>query len=267
MATWSEMCAICRTHLILTGILMLGLFVLLLLIDYYKLQKKKGLIWTFASILIALGCATFGLSLVEPITLLQTTADANTRYAVITIGSSAAVIMVISFVTIIIVQKLKEVPTKKLVYTIFFSAIALMGVILIAAVIMITWILPSAGENLHLGSFVGLPALLMLSVGTIVVTYDEPKLVIYHGLTAGGSWVLTLMNVIALFGMSDVEMTSFSGVIHTFHILCGAIGLLSGFFSALFGISGQRKLAKLTGYITLGCWWTAYFVSQFITGI
>ena len=32
-------------------------------------------------------------------------------------------------------------------------------------------------------------------------------------------------------------------------------------------VSGQRKYAKLTGYVTLGCWWTAYFISAFIAGV
>ena len=105
-----------------------------------------------------------------------------------------------------------------------------------------------------------------MKFGTILVIYDEPKLVIYHGLTAGSSWILTSLNILLLFAMSEAEMTSHSGVLHTFHILCGTSGLICGFLSALFGISGQRKLAKLTGYITLGCWWTAYLVAIFIVG-
>jgi hypothetical protein len=59
-------------------------------------------------------------------------------------------------------------------------------------------------------------------------------------------------------------MKAYSGWIHAFHIVCGGVGLTFGFTSALFGISGQRKLAKVTGYTTLACWWTAYLLSIFI---
>jgi hypothetical protein len=62
-------------------------------------------------------------------------------------------------------------------------------------------------------------------------------------------------------------MNAYSGWIHAFHIICGAVGVITGFLSALFGIAGQRKFAKLTGYLTLGCWWTAYMVATFIVNV
>ncbi|MBN2156933.1 MAG: hypothetical protein JW776_12895 [Candidatus Lokiarchaeota archaeon] len=266
MATWVEMGDLSKMHLILTCIFMIGLFILILLIDYFKFQKKKGLIWTFIGILIVIGGTVLGLSLVEPIILLIA-AEATTRLVIIVLGICTAFIMIISFLTIIILENIQGIPTKKTVYSILFTAIALMGVIFIVTVVLVTWFLPPTSENLHLGSIIGLPALFMLSVGTIVVIFDEPKLVIYHGLTAGGSWILTFMNVISLFSLTLEQMNSYSGWIHATHILFGGIGLISGFLSALFGISGQRKYAKLTGYVTLGCWWTAYFISQFIVGI
>ena len=268
MATWATMCTLCRVELILTGVYMATLLTLILLIDYFKLQKRKSLIWSFGGVLIALGATVLGLSLVEPITLLLTSPDPSIQYAVMVIGICSASIMLISFLTIIILEKMKNgVTKKKQLYSVLFTAIALIGTLFIVTVVFVTWVFPTTTENLHLGSIIGLPALFMLSVGTIVVIHDEPKLVIYHGLTAGGSWVLTLMNVISLFALTEVQMDSYSGWIHALHIICGGVGLVGGFLSALFGISGQRKYAKLTGYITLGCWWGAYFISQFIAGV
>ncbi|MFW9785627.1 MAG: hypothetical protein ACFFFB_25315 [Candidatus Heimdallarchaeota archaeon] len=46
----------------------------------------------------------------------------------------------------------------------------------------------------------------------------------------------------------------YSGLIHRIHILLGSVGLGTGFASMLYGVSTQRRLSKLTGYITLLCW-------------
>ena len=264
--SFSDMCIICKSHFLLTCVLMAGLLTLIIFLDYYKLQKKKKLIGIFVGVLVALGCAVLGLGLVEPIMDLGEVTDFSTYFAIIIIGALVAVIILITILTIIILEKMRATSKNKSLYTVLFSAIGFMGILLVAVVVLITFIFPEPPKNLHLAPYIGFPALFLLSIGTIMVIYNEEKLVIYHGLTAGSSWLLTTLNVLLLFSMSEVEMTEFSGVLHTFHILCGAIGLISGFLSALFGISGQRKLAKLTGYITLGCWWTAYMVATFIAG-
>jgi hypothetical protein len=36
--------------------------------------------------------------------------------------------------------------------------------------------------------------------------------------------------------------------------------MAAGFANALFGLSGQRKVAKITGFITMGCWWGAFLL-------
>ncbi|TFG20172.1 MAG: hypothetical protein EU530_04055 [Promethearchaeota archaeon] len=264
--SFSDMCIICKSHFILTCILMAGLLTLIILLDYYKLQKKKLLIGIFVGILVAIGCAVFGLGLVEPIMDMGEITDISTYFAILIIGALVAAILIISVLTFIVLERMRAKNLKKSLYPVLFSAIGFMGALLVTAVILITFTLPNPPKNLHLAPFIGFPALLLLSIGTIMVIYNEEKLVIYHGLTAGSSWLLTTLNILLLFSMSEFEMTEFSGVLHTFHILCGAIGLISGFLSALFGISGQRKLAKLSGYITLGCWWTAYVVAPFIAG-
>jgi hypothetical protein len=119
-------------------------------------------------------------------------------------------------------------------------------------------------DSLHLGATLGLPALILVTIGTIIVIYDEPKFSLYHGFSAGGSWIITLLNVILLFALTEEIMKGYSGWIHVLHITCGGVGLTFGFTSALFGLSGQRRLAKITGYTTLGCWWLAYLLGFFI---
>jgi len=112
----------------------------------------------------------------------------------------------------------------------------------------------------HIGLILGLPALILLSIGTILVLYDEAKYVMWHGLTAGGSLILTIINVILLIFLTPSEILNYSGMIHTLHIILGAFGLMTGVASFLFGASGQRNLAKMTGYFTLAGWWGAFLI-------
>lgn len=124
-------------------------------------------------------------------------------------------------------------------------------------------------ESLHLGSILGVPALFLVSIGTILVLNDEPKYVFYHGLLAGSSWILTLINVLTLITLTQERVIelSLSGSIHTIHVVCGGIGMITGLLSLLFGISGQRNNAKLTGYITITLWWAAFLLGPFIPSL
>ena len=112
----------------------------------------------------------------------------------------------------------------------------------------------------HIGLILGLPALILLSIGTILVLYDEAKYVMWHGLTAGSSLILTIINVILLIFLSPPEILNYSGMIHVLHIILGAFGLMTGVASFLFGASGQRNIARMTGYFTLAGWWGAFLL-------
>jgi len=59
----------------------------------------------------------------------------------------------------------------------------------------------------------------------------------------------------------------YSGLIHSVHIIFGGFGLLTGLTSMLFGIAAQRHIAKVTGYITLVCWWGAFILSLYLPSI
>ena len=116
----------------------------------------------------------------------------------------------------------------------------------------------------HFGLIIGLSALLLLSLGTILVLINENKFVKIHGIFSGVSWILTLTNAISLINLNLDPIywfTSFEPFgIHVSHIILGATGLFTGLLSMLFGIAAVRKYAKLTGYITLICWWTGFFL-------
>jgi hypothetical protein len=112
----------------------------------------------------------------------------------------------------------------------------------------------------HIGIILGLPALISLSIGTILVLYDETKYVMWHGLAAGGALIVTIINVILLIFLTPPEILNYSGMIHILHIFLGGFGLMTGVASFLFGASGQRNLARLTGYFTLAGWWGAFLL-------
>ena len=115
----------------------------------------------------------------------------------------------------------------------------------------------------HFGLIIGLSALILLSLGTILVLINENKFVKIHGIFSGASWILTLTNAISLINLNLNPDQWFSYEpfgIHVSHIILGAVGLFTGLLSMLFGIAAERKYAKLTGYITLICWWAAFFL-------
>ena len=125
----------------------------------------------------------------------------------------------------------------------------------------------SFDQSIHVGLFLGLPALLLITMGALLVLYNGKKYVLLHGYFAGSSWILTLINVILLSTLTPQMILDYSGLTHSIHIIFGGLGMITGFTSMLFGISAQRHIAKLTGYFTLAFWWGAFILSLFIPSI
>ncbi len=146
--------------------------------------------------------------------------------------------------------------SKSIQYSAIISLIIF--VVALTVLVVINGIEWFVDDSLHLGLILGLPALIIVTTAMTLVLYDESTFVFWHGLMGISAWILTLLNVIALFWMPSSQVISFSGLIHFMHIIGGAGGLIAGFANALFGTSGQRKLAKYTGFITMGCWWGAF---------
>jgi hypothetical protein len=119
----------------------------------------------------------------------------------------------------------------------------------------------------HFQLYLGLPALILLTLGTILVLINENKFVKIHGIFAGSSWILTLVNFFTLFSKNPNLLFAFPFGFHWTHMILGFVGLFTGFLSMLFGIAAERKTAKVTGYITLISWWGAFFLGLILVPI
>ena len=238
-------------------ILTIGIMIILLgttlFLDYFNKKEKRTALILLTTILYSCLTALLVIAVIE-ITMVMTVVIEIVLF-VITLA-----IMFVIIGGILLSDHFRKGAKRVLfvgVLTILFG--------LLVYIVATLWIEGTVEySSLHLGPILGLPALILVTTGTIIVIFDESKFSLYHGFSAGGAWVLTLTNVIALLALSQDMMKGYSGWLHAFHIVCGGAGLTFGFASALFGLSGQRRLAKVTGYTTLGCWWVAYLLGFFI---
>ena len=125
----------------------------------------------------------------------------------------------------------------------------------------------SYDRSIHVGLFLGLPSLLLLTMGALLVLYNGKKYVVLHGYFAGSSWILTLISIILLITLTPQMILDYSGLIHSIHTLFGGFGMTTGFTSMIFGIAAQRHIAKVTGYPTLVCWWSGFLLSLYLPSI
>ncbi len=238
-------------------VLTIGIMVILLgtilFLDYFKKQEKKKVLMPLALTLILLLTALLVIGILEVTTVVIYQFE-------IWLFVNSIGILAFTIVAILLSEKLRNTKIRSL----FVGILAILYILLITISILI-WIGGTVDyDSLHLGSTLGLPALILVTIGTLLVIYDESKYSLYHGYTAGGAWIITLLNVILLFTLTTDIMKGYSGWIHALHIVCGGVGLTFGFASALFGLAGQRRLAKVTGYTTLTVWWLAYLLGFFI---
>jgi len=240
-------------QIVLTIGIMTVLFGTILFLDYFKKQEKKNVLLPliFALISMLTGLVVIG--------IIEITAVAIYQMEIYLFVNSLG-ILVITIVGILLSEKLKNTKIRSL----FVGILAILYILLILMVILIWMEETIEYDSLHLGSTLGLPALILVTIGTLIVIFNESKFSLYHGYTAGGAWIITLLNTATLFMLTSDLAKGYSGWLHALHIICGAVGLTFGFASALFGISGQRRLAKITGYTTLGVWWLAYLLGFFV---
>ena len=184
----------------------------------------------------------------------------------ITIDAVVKIILILVIAAVLIyLMILLNYRTTNKKDNLIFVLIAIFAILVLVLLIYDGFIVEVFNDHsLHLGWIIGLIALILLSIGTILVLYNEEKFVLWHGLAAGSAWILTLLNVISLITLNDVLQVSYSGTVHFIHIVLGGVGLGTGLASMLLGISGQRKLAKLSGFITFAFWWGAFFLGLFL---
>ena len=179
------------------------------------------------------------------------------------IFTAILIVLLLSLFILVNYKKLR----KSLIVLLFISIVASTHMLVLCDGIFRTTIELSLGHSFHVGLFLGLPALLLLTMGALLVLYNEKKYVLIHGYFAGSSWILTLISVILLITLTPQMILDYSGLIHSIHIIFGGFGMTTGFSSMLFGIAAQRHIAKLTGYLTLVCWWGAFILSLYIPSI
>jgi len=179
------------------------------------------------------------------------------------IFTAILIVLLLSLFILVNYKKLR----KSLIVLLFISIVASTHMLVLCDGIFRATIELSLGHSFHVGLFLGLPALLLLTMGALLVMYNEKKYVLIHGYFTGSSWILTLINVILLITLTPQMILDYSGLIHSIHIIFGGFGMTTGFSSMLFGIAAQRHIAKLTGYLTLVCWWGAFILSLYIPSI
>lgn len=117
-----------------------------------------------------------------------------------------------------------------------------------------------AGTNVHMTIILGLPAIILLAIGTGLYYYSKEKYTFAHGVCAGLSLLLTTINVYEIIPMTMQTLPGFD-IFHTIHIGLGIIGYIFGIIAFITGISGVR--VHWPGLIALVCW-SAVFVMGYI---
>lgn len=128
--------------------------------------------------------------------------------------------------------------------------------------LLISQFQPLQFDNWHMTIFLGLPALLLLWLGTALYFISKEKYTFAHGICAGLALLLTTINIIPILPLTQTVLT-FGGadLFHLIHIGIGIFGYLAGVGAFLTGISGIRT--KIPGLTAAVCW-TIVFVMGYI---
>jgi hypothetical protein len=127
------------------------------------------------------------------------------------------------------------------------------------------WFEPlQAGTSFHLTIFLGLPAIILLGIGTLLYQISKEKYTFAHGVCAGLSLLLTTINIVLILPDARIGLMLNNPALdlfHFVHIILGTVGYLFGVLAFLTGISGIR--VKWPGLTALTCW-TIVFVMGYI---
>ncbi|MHA1949917.1 MAG: hypothetical protein ACXAAO_05210 [Candidatus Thorarchaeota archaeon] len=117
-------------------------------------------------------------------------------------------------------------------------------------------------EDIHMTILLGLPAILLLWLGTGLYELSQEKYTFAHGVCAGLSLLLTTINIVSILPLTNTVLSAgVADIFHTIHIWLGVIGYIAGISAFLTGISGIRT--KIPGLIAAICW-TIVFVMGYI---
>lgn len=116
--------------------------------------------------------------------------------------------------------------------------------------------------NFHFTLYLGLPAIILLGIGTLLYEISKEKHTFHHGLCAGLALVLTTINIIYIIPTTAVFLgSSAMDLFHLVHIILGIIGYIGGLGAFVSGMSGIRT--KIPGYTALICWTIVFLMGYF----
>lgn len=116
-------------------------------------------------------------------------------------------------------------------------------------------------DDIHMTILLGLPAILLIWLGTALYYISQEKYTFAHGVCAGLSLLLTTINIVAILPNTSTALSFGTDIFHLIHIGLGVVGYLAGVGAFLTGISGIRT--KLPGLTAAICW-TIVFVMGYI---
>ncbi len=106
----------------------------------------------------------------------------------------------------------------------------------------------------------GLPAIVLLAIGTLLYQISKEKYTFAHGVCAGLSLLLTTINIIGIIPGTTAVLSSSVDLFHFAHIIIGIIGYASGITAFVTGISGVRT--KIPGLVALVSWTTVFIMGS-----
>jgi len=117
-------------------------------------------------------------------------------------------------------------------------------------------------DNVHMTIILGLPALLLLYLGTALYLISQEKYTFAHGVCAGLSLLLTTINIVTILPLTSTILgIGGADIFHLIHIGLGVFGYLAGVGAFLTGISGIRT--KIPGFTAAICW-TIVFIMGYL---
>jgi len=116
--------------------------------------------------------------------------------------------------------------------------------------------------NFHYTLYFGLPAIILLGIGTLLYETSKEKHTFHHGVCAGLALLLTTINIIGILPTTAILLSGpYVDLFHLVHIILGAIGYIAGLGAFVSGISGIRT--KIPGYTALICWTIVFLMGYF----
>ncbi len=117
-------------------------------------------------------------------------------------------------------------------------------------------------DDIHMTILLGLPAILLIWLGTALYQISQEKYTFAHGVCAGLALLLTTINIVAILPFTNTVLSvGGADIFHLIHIGLGVFGYLAGVGAFLTGISGIRT--KIPGLTAAICW-TIVFVMGYI---